>query len=67
MFRLHDVVRLKKDNTEYGIPSTSIGAIVDVLNDGEAYTVEFVDENGDTYEAALFTQFAADDLEAVTE
>lgn len=62
MLKLHDVVRLKNDNKKYGIPADAIGAIVDVLGDGSAYTVEFVDGEGNTYEEALFTEFRADEL-----
>ncbi|MBR4077681.1 MAG: DUF4926 domain-containing protein [Oscillospiraceae bacterium] len=62
MLKLHDVVRLKKENKKYGIPADTIGAIVDVLGDGDAYTVEFVDNEGNTYEDALFTEFREDEL-----
>ncbi|MBR4077605.1 MAG: DUF4926 domain-containing protein [Oscillospiraceae bacterium] len=62
MLKLHDVVRLKKDNKKYGIPAETIGAIIDVHGDGSAYTVEFVDGEGNTYEEALFTEFREDDL-----
>ena len=69
MFQLHSIVRLKEDNEEYGVPATAIGAIVDVhaLNGANVYTVEFIDENGDTYEDALFTDFNEDELESVEE
>ena len=65
MFELYDTVRLKEENTELGIKPSNIGAIVDVLGNGEAYTVEFVDENGDTIEDALFAEFSEDELELV--
>ena len=62
MLRLHDVVQLKNENKEYGIPAGTTGAIVDVLGEGSAYTVEFVDNDGNTYEDALFTEFREDEL-----
>ena len=63
MYNLFDVVKLKEDNARLGIPSSAIGAIVDILDNGHAYTVEFIDENGDTYENSLFTDFKEDELE----
>ena len=36
---------------------TDIGTIVDIHNGGEAYTVEFIDENGETIEEAFYTEF----------
>ena len=62
MFNLLDVVRLKKDNQQYGVPATVTGVIVDVLNKGEAYTVEFMDDEGNTFEDALLVEFVEDDL-----
>ncbi|MBR5518635.1 MAG: DUF4926 domain-containing protein, partial [Clostridia bacterium] len=40
----------------------NIGTIVDKLSNGKAYTVEFLDENNDTIEEALFTEFGENDL-----
>ena len=65
MFRLLDVVRLKKDNLHYGVPTTVSGTIVDVHEGGKAYTVEFIDNEGNTFEDALFDEFTDADLEAV--
>ena len=67
MFHLHDVVRLKEDNKEYGIPSSALGAIVDVLGGGMSYVVEFIDDEGNSYEDALSTEFSEDELESATE
>ena len=62
MLDLLDVVRLKKDNEQYGVPATVTGTIVDVIGDGEAYTVEFMDDEGNTFEEALFAEFTENDL-----
>jgi hypothetical protein len=66
MFHLLDVVRLKKSNEIYNIPHSALGTIVDIHGQGEAYTVEFVDSHGNTYEDALFAEFSEEDLELVT-
>ena len=63
MFRLNDTVHLKEDSKEYGVPKTAIGAILDVQHGGAAYTVEFIDEEGNTYEDALYADFTEDELE----
>lgn len=65
MLKLYDVVRVKKDYPELSLTTKNIGTIVDVLNDGEAYTVEFVDESGDTIEDALFIEFKKNVLEVI--
>lgn len=51
-----DTVRLKQ--AKYGVPAGTVGTIVDISSEGTAYTVEFVDENYDTYEEALFHYFS---------
>ncbi|HHU05546.1 MAG TPA: DUF4926 domain-containing protein [Clostridiales bacterium] len=65
MLKLLDVVRLKEDNVKYGVKASYRGTIVDVLNCGEAFTIEFFDENGETVEAALFTEFTPDEIELI--
>ncbi len=47
MLSLFDVVRLKKDDNQHGIKATFCGTIIDVIGNGEAYTVEFVDSNNE--------------------
>ena len=58
-----DTVILKQ--TKYGVPAGTKGATVDISSDGTAFTVEFVDENYDTYEEALFHYFSAEELQLV--
>ncbi len=66
MFELFDIVRVKKEYPELSLTPNNIGTIVDVHNGGEAYTVEFVDENLETIEEALYTEFAESELEKAT-
>ena len=66
MFGLLDTVRVKKEYHELSLTPKHIGTIVDVHNSGEAYTVEFIDENGDTIKQALYTDFTESELEKVT-
>lgn len=67
MFGLYDVVKLKKDDQVHGVKAAYIGAIVDVLSDskGDAYTIEFIDEKGETIEEALFAEYTPDSLTLV--
>lgn len=60
MFKLYDTVRIKEP-TEL-IRADYIGAVVDVLNNGESYTVEFIDSNGKTIVDSLFNEFAEHEL-----
>lgn len=63
MFCLYDVVRLKNDDTKNGVKREYIGSIIDILDGGKAYTVEFIDENGETVDDALFAHYLEEQLE----
>lgn len=65
MFGLYDTVKLKKADLVHGVKSTYLGSIVDVLEEGKAYTVEFVDDAGETVESALLTEYLEQQLELV--
>ena len=51
--KLFDVVALTEDIPEEKLREGSVGTIVEVYNEGEAFEVEFVDPQGRTY--ALLT------------
>ena len=63
MFDILDVVTLKKDDSETGIKKGTTGTIVYIHGNHEAYTVEFVDEDGDTIEASLWKEYIANELQ----
>ena len=46
---LLDTVALTEDVTELGLTSGEVGAVVEILGDGEAFEVEFCDAEGRTY------------------
>ncbi len=46
---LFDTVAVTADVPELGLTAGEVGAVVDVLADGEAYEVEFCDNAGVTY------------------
>lgn len=46
---LLDTVALTTDVPALGLTTGEVGAVVDVLGDGEAFEVEFVDPSGMTY------------------
>jgi hypothetical protein len=46
---LLDTVALKGDVPALGLTAGEVGAVVEVLGDGEAFEVEFCDQNGQTY------------------
>lgn len=62
MLSLYDVVKLKDDDVTNGVKKTNIGAVVDVLDNGKAYTIEFIGDDGETIEKALFTEYTEDQL-----
>lgn len=62
-----DRVKLK-DKSKYkaiDVSENSVGTVVDVVGGGEAYTVEFLDEEGYTYEKPIWPYYQAEDLELV--
>ena len=61
--KLLDIVMLKEEDKEHGVSKGCIGTIVDVLGDGDVFTVEFFDENGDTIMDALMTEYKENQLE----
>ena len=65
MFDLHELVALKVDRDDIGVKSTFLGTVIDVVDDGAAYSVEFVDDNGETVEDSIFAYFLEDELVAL--
>jgi hypothetical protein len=49
--QLLDVVALTADIPEYGLHRGQVGAVVDILADGQAFEVEFSDRQGRAYES----------------
>lgn len=66
MFNLLDCVKLKRDRADIGVNRSHTGVIVDILEGGKAYTVEFFDENNETIEASLYVEFDASELKTVS-
>ena len=62
MFELYDTVVLLEDDPDTGVKAGTEGTVVYIQGNGEAYTVEFFDENGDTIEDALFKDFLPSQL-----
>ena len=56
---------LKNDDPETGVKAGTEGTIVDVLGNGKAFTVEFFDEDGNTIEASLYTEYTPAQLQKV--
>jgi hypothetical protein len=46
---LLDTVAVKEDLPTVGLTAGEVGAVVEVLGDGEAFEVEFCDNSGQTY------------------
>ena len=65
MLKLLDIVTLRNDDPEAGIKAGTEGTIVDVLDNGKAFTVEFFDEAGNTIEASLYTEYTPEQLQKV--
>lgn len=49
--KLLDVVAVVVDLPEHGLLKGQVGTVVDILDDGMAYEVEFSDRAGRTYES----------------
>lgn len=55
-------MEINRDDLKHGVKKGQRGTVIDILQGGKAYTIEFVDENGETIEEALFTEYAEKDL-----
>lgn len=62
--KLLDVVALTEDIPEYNLKRGEVGTVVAILSDGEAFEVEFSDENG---QMAKCTSFLASQLTVLQE
>lgn len=65
MLKLFDIVTLKNDDPETRVKAGTEGTIVDVLGNDKAFTVEFFDEDGNTIEASLYTEYTPAQLQKV--
>ena len=54
-------MRLRKGRCR--VPDGTLGCIMAVLGNGEAYIVEFINDEGETYEDGLMTDFSEEELE----
>ena len=63
MLKLHSVVTLREDDEETGIPKGTVGAVVYIHNGGEAYTVEFINADGDTFITTFDKEFTESELQ----
>ena len=52
--KLLDVVALTQDVPEHNLKRGSIGTVVEILSNGEAFEVEFSDDNGQMYKCLSF-------------
>ena len=59
------IVRRKEPDKEHNVSTSDEGTIVDILANGEAYVVEFFDQDGNTNMEALFTEYREDQLEII--
>ena len=62
MLALYDVVKLKNPEPSLGLTVENIGFVIDILNNGKAYVIEFIDSDGNTIEDSLFVDFTEDQL-----
>ena len=46
---LLDTVAVREDVPAFGLTAGEVGAVVEILGDGEAFEVEFCDNTGQTY------------------
>ena len=52
--RLLDVVALTQDVPEHNLKRGEVGTVVEILSNGEAFEVEFSDDNGQMYKCLDF-------------
>ena len=65
MIPLLATVRLKEPDNKHNVSALDRGVIVDILANGEAYTVEFFDREGESNLEALLTEYREEQLEII--
>ncbi|MEA4831940.1 MAG: DUF4926 domain-containing protein [Oscillospiraceae bacterium] len=63
MLKLYDIVVLKEDDPKTRIKRGTEGTIVYIHGNGEAYTVEFFDSDGDTFKTSFDKEFTESELQ----
>ena len=66
MLKLYDVVKLKEDREDIGVKATFCGTVIDYVKEDDVYSVEFMDEENETCEEALYTYFKESELELIS-
>lgn len=61
---LLDIVALTEDVPEHNLKRGEVGTVVEILADGDAFEVEFSDDNGQMYKSLSFTE---NQLEVLTD
>ena len=62
--KLLDIVALTEDIPEHNLISGEVGTVVEILAEGDAFEVEFSDDNGQMYKSLSFTE---NQLEVLTD
>ena len=65
MIKLYDVVRLIVDDNENGISKGSVGTVIDILDNGAAYTIEFQTSDSESDVDAPICDYREDALSVV--
>ncbi|MYB63290.1 DUF4926 domain-containing protein [Candidatus Poribacteria bacterium] len=52
--KLLDVVALAEDVPEHNLKRGEVGTVVEILSDGDAFEVEFSDDNGQVFKSLSF-------------
>ena len=62
MLNVNQLVKLKEDDLSVNVKKEYLGTIVDILGNGRDYTIEFIDESGDSIDEALYKTYSEDEL-----
>ena len=62
MLNVNQLVKLKEDDLSVNVKKEYLGTVVDILGNGKDYTIEFIDEFGDSVEEALYKTYSEDEL-----
>lgn len=64
--KLLDVVALTEDIPEHNLKREEVGTVVEILSGGEAFEVEFSDDNGQMYKCSSFLESQLEVLHSET-
>ena len=65
IFKLHDTIKIKRDRKDANVKKGDIGTIIDIHDQGEAFSIEFFDADNETIMESMLKIFYPEEIERI--